>query len=301
MEKQLIFENINYFNVILIKPYDIDDLDWNDSNYTNDIIELDCYKILNVNSDNFIDNIIKELNIETFSEIKSQIICEMPNYIYEIIYIQNDDNNSQNFLINNIASLLNTNCEKIYRNAILMKTYIPSLSKSILIKDCTLNDIKYILDSRVKTNIVLYDNNLNKFNNNIVIGDIELFAKQYFTDDYKKLEIPFLLHNINIWYQLCEFCLLDNKIKCKCINNLCGKILETPIYKCIWFTMITDDYRGSLYLDEVLKIINISNKMSYPYNVKPEWLNDEKDEFNRPVIKNKYKILDFVSTELNLV
>ncbi len=61
--------------------------------------------------------------------------------------------------------------------------------------------------------------------------------------------------------------------------------------------MITDEYRGSIYLDEVKKIINISNIMNFPFNPKSEWLNNEKDEFSRKVIKNKYKILDLAYHE----
>ena len=38
--------------------------------------------------------------------------------------------------------------------------------------------------------------------------------------------------------------------------------------------------------------------MDFPFNAKKEWLDDEKDEFSRKVIKNKYKILDLAYNEL---
>lgn len=282
MENQLKFENDDNFDIILIKPINIDHLNWSDENYTDNIIELNCYEVYNINKNNFLETISNKLNLEKFKEkdnleVTTQVICELPGYIYELIYI--DELNETESEINNIGVLLNTNGKKICGNAILMKTNIPSLSKSILIKNIIKSDIKEILDSRVKTNIVVYDG---EWSDKIAIGDLNIFAKEFFDDEFKKLEIPFLLHNINIWYELCD----------GCSTKLCGNILEKPIYKCIWFTMISDEYRGSIYLDEVKKIISISNKLEFPFNVKDEWVEEETDEFTRKVIKNKYKILD---------
>jgi hypothetical protein len=288
MDSQLTFENNDNFDIILIKPKTIDLLDWYNENYTLQLIELNCYEIINTNKNNFLEIISNKLNLEKFKdkkglEVITQVISEIPNYIYELIYI--DELTEKDDVINDIASLLNTNDNKVYGNAFLMKTFIPSLSKSILIKNTSLSDIKYILDNRVKTNIVIYDG---EWSNKIIIGNLEDYAKTFFDEEFKKFETPFLLHNINIWYEQCD----------GCSTKLCGKILERPIYKCIWFTMITDEYRGSIYLDEVKKIIDISNKMDFPFNAKKEWISDEKDEYSRKVIKNKYKILDLAHYEL---
>ncbi len=284
---QLIFENDDNFSVILIKPTDIDHLDWLHENYTLQISELSCYDIINTSKNDFLEMISDKLNLEKFKdkkglEVTTQVICEIPNYIYELIYI--DELTEKDDVINNVASLLNTNGNKVYGNAILMKTNIPSLSKSILITNVTLSNIKDILDGRVKTNVVIYDG---EWSNKIVSGNLEDFANSFFDEEFKKFETPFLLHNINIWYEPCD----------GCSTKTCGKVLERPIYKCIWFTMITDEFRGSIYLDEVKKIIDISNKMEFPFNPKPEWMEDEKDQFTRQVIKNKYKILDLAHNE----
>ena len=288
MDSQLKFENNDNFDIILIKPYNIDHLDWFNENYTSNIIELECYETINANKDTFLEIISNKLNLEKFKdktniEVTTQVISEIPNYIYELVYV--NELTEKDDIINNIASLLNTNDNKVYGNAILMKTFIPSLSKSILIKNITISNIKDILDSRVKTNIVIYDG---EWSNKIVSGNIEEFAKLFFDEEFKKFETPFLLHNINIWYEICD----------GCSTKICGKLLERPIYKCFWFTMITDEYRGSIYLDEVKKIIDVSNKMNFPFNAKKEWINDEKDEFSRKVIKNKYKVLDIAHYEL---
>jgi len=166
-----------------------------------------------------------------------------------------------------------------------MKTLLPSSSDETILCNSEKINIKEILDNRVKTNAVIYDG---EWSNTIIKGNIDDFAKSFFDEEYKKFESSFLLHNINIWYEPCD----------GCSTKTCGKILERPIYKCLWFTMITDEYRGSIYLDEVKKIIDISNKMDFPFNAKKEWLDDEKDEFSRKVIKNKYKILDLAYNEL---
>lgn len=288
MDSQLKFENNDNFDIILIKPETIDHLDWFHEDYTLHLTELNCYEIINTDKNNFLDVISSKLNLEKFKnkpglEVTTQVISEFPNYIYELIYV--DELTEKDDIINNIASLLNTNGNKVYGNAILMKTYIPSLSKSILIKNITIPNIKDILDNRVKTNVVIYDG---EWSNKIVTGNLEDFANSFFDEQHKKFETPFLLHNINIWYEPCD----------GCSTKTCGKILERPIYKCIWFTMITNEHRGSIYLDEVKKIINVSNKMDFPFNAMKEWIDDEKDEFSRKVIKNKYKVLDLAHHEL---
>jgi len=284
-ENKLKFENKDEFQFILIKPCSINNLDFYSNTYTDDIIKLDVYENVKSNSDNFIDLITDKLliskhNVEKSVQVETQVISEIPNYIYELLYIQNLKDGDD--ALNEIATLLNTNDEKVYGNAILMKTYIPSLSNSIIVVDCLLENIKSILDSRINTNVVIYDC---EWSDKIIKGPLENFAEEFFDGKYFKLEIPFLMHNINIWYELCD----------GCSTSLCGSILEKPIYKCFWFTMITDVYRGNLYLSEVTKIIKLSNKLEFPFNAKKEWLEDEIDEYGRKVIKNKYKILDLVN------
>jgi len=277
-ENKLKFENKNNFQLIMIKPNSISHIDFNSTNYTNELIKLDIYENIICNSENFTEIILEKLLLKKYNQVETILVSEMPNYIYEILYVPNLSTEE----VNELGTLINTNDEKIYGNALLMKTYIPTLSNSIIIEDCIVENIKDILDSRVNTNIVIYDS---EWSNKIVVGNLENFAEEFFDDKYFKLEIPFLLHNINIWYELCD----------GCSNNLCGTLLVKPIYKCFWFTMITDEYRGNLFLDEVQKIIYLSNKIEFPYSAKKEWLEDEDDEYGRKIIKNKYKILDLAN------
>jgi hypothetical protein len=286
MEDKFKFENKNEFNIILIKPCIIDNLDWNDLKYSDNISNLDIYEDISCNSENFIDIIYEKLLISKYDnnnlEVNTQIINELPNFIYELLYIENFSENE----FNGVATLLNTNGEKIYGNAILMKTFLPSLSNSILIVDSNNKNIKDILDSRVNINIVIYEND--EWYNKKIKGNFEDFTKTFFEDRFYKCEISFLLHNINIWYEICD----------GCSKNTCGNILEKPIYKCFWFTKINDEIYGNLLLDEVKKIIKISNVLNAPFLAKPEWITDEIDEIKRKIIKNKYKILDLAYNEL---
>jgi len=140
-------------------------------------------------------------------------------------------------------------------------------------------DIKFILENRIKTKVVIYDGEWKEIE---VIGNLEDYAKEFFDDVHLKFESPFLKHNINIWYEK-----LDG------VNSyVCGKILNKPIYKCLWFTMISDEYRGRLSLNEVNTIIKLSNHLNFPYEPPSEWLVDEKDVYGRDKIKNKYRILE---------
>jgi hypothetical protein len=287
MEEKFKFENTNNFNMLLITPNIISLFDHNDLNYLENIINLNVYENIIFNSENFIDLLSEKLEISKYNkelELTTQVILEIPNYIYEIIYIKELKDTDDK--INEIGNLLNTNGENIYGNLLLMKTYIPSLSDSILIKDTIKEDIQTILNARAYINIVIYDNEwTNKF---VKSNNLEEFANIFFEDKYYKCEMPFLLHNINIWYELCD----------GCSKTLCGKLLERPIYKCIWFTKINEDYKGNLSLNEVNKIIKLSNILEFPFNPTEDMLKDEFDSYKRKIIKNKYKILDKVYNDI---
>lgn len=282
---KLQFENNTPFNFLLIKPIEINTLDWSSENYTQQLIDLPIYELINSNSDNFLYDVNNVLSIETYNNIEliTQIICEEPNYIYELLYLLPYDKKTINANINNVANLINTNDDIIYGNAILLKTLIPINNISMLVSEIIIHDVKHILDNRVKTKIVIYDSETWK--EDICIGNLENYANNFFDDNnYKKLEIAFLMYNINIWYDVIEN--ITN-------NNICGSIINKPIYKCLWFTMISDEYRGSITLEEVQKIIKVSNHLKFPYMTKDEWISEEIDNIGRKVIKNKYRVLEY--------
>jgi hypothetical protein len=279
------FENTTEFDIVLINPEKIEHLNWMSSDYTKQIIDLPIYKIISSNSDNFFYNIRELLNIENIEnkpfEVINEIIAEEPYYVYELLYIKKLENNDEEYF-NGVASLLNTTTDKkIYGPALLLKTHLKPLSNNMIFVNNTLNDIKLILDNRLNTTIVIYDDGWKEIK---VVGDITTWADNFFDGIYVKKEIPFLLHNINIWYEVLEG--TKNNIK------ICGNLVNKPIYKCLIFTMKNEEFRGNIYLSEVEKIIQISLHLDDPYHPKEEWITEEKDEFGRNIIKNKYRVLD---------
>lgn len=287
---KLNFTTNNNFDILLIKHCNIETIEWKNSNYLNDLLNLDIYKIITTNSNNFLNDLAENLNVNEYNEFRNlqiytQIIAEFPEYIYELMYFVcfNKQNKiiKDDTLINGVGTLLNLTEEKIQYNCILLKSFVPINKKNIETVNVEKNDIKLILENRVDTTIVIYD--IDEWKEIKVCGNLEDFAKHFFDNTFKKLEIPFLMHNINIWYD-------DLKITNN--NNICGSLIKNPIYKCIWFTMLTNEYRGSITLDEVNKIIKVSNKLDSPYQPKNEWIEDEFDENKKQIIKNKYRVLE---------
>lgn len=281
-------ENNENFEVLVIKPGSIQSVSWMDPNYSYKLIELDLFKSVTTNEDNFLEVIATNLDVDKYKVkdlyVKNEIIGEEPYYVYEMIYIDleketqyhTDDN------LNELASLININGDKIYSNVIIFKNHLPSLTDSMNLSTTTKDDIARILHKRVHTTIVICDEG--KWVENECIGDLGKFAEIFFDDEkYEKLEIPFLMHNINIWYTTA----IDGDKK------LCGTLVNYPVDKCIWFTMKSDDYRGNLTLDEVNKIIYLSKILSS--FMTPSEYNEEKiDSIDRKIINNKYKVLDLL-------
>lgn len=281
-------ENNENFEVLVINPGSIQSVSWMDPNYGNKLIELDLFKSVTTNEDNFLGVIATNLDVDKYKVkdlyVKNEIIGEEPYYVYEMIYIDleketqyHTDNN-----LNEMASLLNINGDKIYSNAIIFKNYLPALTDSMNLSTITKDDIARILHKRVHTTIVICDEG--KWVEDECVGDLGNFAEIFFDEEkYEKLEIPFLMHNINIWYTTA----IDGDKK------LCGTLVNYPVDKCIWFTMKTDEYRGNLTLDEVNKIIYLSKILSS--FMTPSEYNEEKiDSIGRKIIFNKYKVLDLL-------
>ncbi len=70
------------------------------------------------------------------------------------------------------------------------------------------------------------------------------------------------------------------------------------INKCIVFTLINDNVRGNLSMDEFNKIKFLSEKLEN-YKIPEELNNDDKDEIGRLIIKNKYRILEYMFNKYN--
>mgnify|MGYP006119083737 CR=1 FL=1 len=118
----------------------------------------------------------------------------------------------------------------------------------------------------------------------ITCNNIEDYKEYFFEEDkykVKKKELAFLLYNINILYTTFEYA----------EENVCGKLLEGRIDKCIWYTMATTDYKGNLSLEEVQKIIKLSNVLD-TYILNDEETKEEDDHLGRKILKTKYRNLE---------
>jgi hypothetical protein len=284
-EYKVKMENNNFFDCLIIKSSKINHLNWADPNYTSNLMKENIFEIIKTNNDNFVEFLSVNLNVNNYSTqnliVKTEIISEEPNNVYELMYVdlENEKEYNKEENLNEMASLVNTNGEKIYSNAILFKNYIPSLTDSMYLCDISKKDLENILYNRVHTKIVCYNE---KWKEEIIKGDLNIFANDFFDDEYKKIEIPFLMHNINIWYmEGYEY------------ERPCGNLINKNIEKCIWFTMKNEEYRGNLTLDEVKKIICLSEKLS-DYKTPEELLEEKNDSLGRKIINNKYKVLDYM-------
>jgi hypothetical protein len=214
--------------------------------------------------------------------VKTSIVAEEYSYVYQLMYIDMEKNAEYMIKenLNEMASLINTNGDKIYSNAILFKNYLPSLSDSMSLVSITKKDVGDFLHNRVYTRIVTWDDS---WDEKVVMGDLNIFAHDFFDDNnIIKIEFPFLMHNINIWYTTFSYG-----------RDVCGKLLNKKIDKCIWFTMKSDEIRGSINYDEVKKIIYLSEKLDN--YITPGDMTEEKfDSMGRKIIYNKYKVLDYM-------
>jgi hypothetical protein len=289
-------DNKKDIECLLIKKGSVDHISYGDLDYLSQLLKLDLFETIIINKDNFIEEITTKLDIKNYNHsnihVLNEVVSEEPNYVYELMYVAPFDKNydkekfhtEENY--NGMATLININGDKVYSNAILFKNYVPSLSNSMYLKDITKNDLFNILHDRVFTKVVVYNGmNDNLWKEQTVIGDMASFAKEFFEEEtYYKLEIPFLMHNINIWYNVCKY---NGKY------DLCGKIIDKQVENCIWFTMKNDEYRGNITLDEVNKIIHLS-KLLDTYQTPDQFYEEKFDNIGRKIIYNKYKVLDYM-------
>lgn len=288
--EKVTMEQNETFECLIIKPGPINNLVWSDPNYTKKLVQLNLFDVVIVNQDNFFEVLATKLDVNKFSDvknmsIKNEIVGEEPYYLYELLYVdlEQETQYHKDENLNELASLINTNGDKIYSNAILFRNYLPSLSDSMTLTSVSKLDLERVLYERVHTKVVLWDDNWREDN---IVGDLNDYASIFFDgENFDRIEIPFLMHNINIWYQIDSTNLIGQKV--------CGDIIKKPIEKCIWFTMKSDDYRGNLTLDEVNKIIYLSQILT-SYQTPSDLIEEKNDHLGRKIVYNKYKVLDYM-------
>ena len=277
------FENEGDFSLFVIEPNHIADRDWMSPSYLPDLVNDTFCSIHKTNPKKFIESVgtLLKVNDYEYPDVRTTVIHEEPGYMYEIMYINTTPKYHKVENENEFALLLQNNGnEKIYGSMILLKSHLPiDNMNSATLCEITRDDVIMMLFDRANTKVVLYDE---EFREERVLGPMELYADMFLqTDNIQKIEFPFLKYNLNIWY------VEDKDYGDDAIKNL----LDVKIERCIIFTLINDDYRGNLTLEEFNKILYLAGKLDN-YSLQPKYNDEEKDELGRNIIKNKYRILE---------
>jgi hypothetical protein len=275
------------FHILLIEPGKISHLDWNSPDYIQTLVNMPFVKTFNVEPSKFFEKVYELLQIKADDDHKhlmTECISEEPNYMYEIIF-RDTLNKKTNLVYNELATMLHMEHELINGNCIVIKSYIPTLSNDMKFVDMTSSELHKVLRRRGFTTVVAWEDS---WREDEFYGDLETYANKLFEGEkYSKIEIAFLKYNINIWYLKSEYGTKD----------VCGTFINVPIEKCFIFTMITDTIRGCITKDEVNKILELSKILTPPFKPDNKWFEEEKDQYGRKIIKNKYRILDNVYNE----
>jgi|TARA_B100000524_G_scaffold336376_1_gene226242 hypothetical protein len=292
LESDYKFENKEEFEILVISPNNIESYDYNNPGYVTKLVNENFNKIIKVNPENFMEKIAINFNIDSFDpedrNIVTQVFYDKPEYFYEILFL--DVRTKENKVPKNenqFASMINTQGEKIYGNAIIMKTFIPNDNdKSMVFSNMTQTDLFDIIDSRANTKVIVYEDG--EYREEVVRGDMDVFCKNLFEEEFfKKKEILFLYHNLNIWYSPSEYG-----------TEISEKLVSGKVECAVFFSMICEEYRGNITLDEVKKIVELSKSLEN-FGLQKRWIEEEKDDLDRKIIKNKYKVLEYAWREHN--
>ena len=275
------FNKDKNFQITVIKPNSIKQFDFNDNLYLEKIFALDIFENIYVNNQNFNEILAEQLCVNKFKikDCSTDCIFEDNEFIIEMIYPDMPDEFKSKDNFNELASLFNMDEKQIFGNVIFMKTSVPSEGVSMDAIDCNIKDLYQILFYRVNKKIVVYDFESESFHEEL-INDIDYFRKTFFDNKISKhTELPFLLHNINIEYKEFEY------------GEKLGKLLDKPVDKAFFYSRTENDYLVNLTKEEVVKIVKLSNFLD-DFKPKEEYTNNEMDEHQRIIIKNRFRILN---------
>lgn len=279
------FENIDEIELLVIDPSFIYQLDHNEPGYLNEILKSVNIQKVSVNPNDFLTKVGELLENEKYAsddtQIKKEVIHDEPNFLYEIMYLDIDDKEKITKEIHNgLGTLLNTEENHIFGKVILIKSNIPENNMNTMsFSKVDSSDIYNILNSRVNTKVVIYEDG--EFREEVMNGQIDVYSKRIFNENfYLHKELPFLLHNLNIHYTHDDYG-----------EEFIPNLVKGKVDLAVFYTMTSDELRGNLTLVELKKIITLSNKLD-TFVPDKEILKEEKDDMGRDIIKNKYRILE---------
>ena len=292
------------FKCLLIKPCSISHLSYLDPDYIKNI--LNFAEEIEINNDDFQNSISKFLEFDKFNnkviDIKNNIFEEFKNNIFEIMFVtgfhdkDTDENNinkeheaicdNDYDKINELAMLINSSSDDqvIKGSVLILKEHISSFTNNVSFEDLLKSDLEMLLINRKNNLVVIWDDMSMKWREDRING-FNNYIKEFFDDETPEVKhIEFLMHNIHIYYTYSTY---GNKY-------ICGRLLnDIPIDKCLFVTNKSSEYLGNITLDEVTKMIKISEKLD-KYTVPGEFLEDDITINNRTIKNTKYKILDKV-------
>ena len=292
-------ENDNNFDIILIKPNKIDNIDHNNLYYINQILSLPIFEILNVEIKKLGDTISKYLNVNLNEkyDIVTESFWEEKSAIYDIIYQDYSHKKKENNEIieglpdvNQFANLLFD--KNIHGNVLLFKSRNPIENYSMIPESMKLEDLSNCLDCRVNVKgvkICEYTNNITELK--FVSSKIKDIVEDYFELDKPIfLEVPFYKHNLNIYYTK------GKNNKSLDLTNLLGTKVDR-IFFCSKHSKEMYTHLSKEEVDWIIYIIQNKKPEKHPkveftgYFCNEEELKDELDNLNRNIIKNKYRVL----------
>jgi hypothetical protein len=280
------------FEILVIKPNNISNLDFNNVNYITDILNNKCFESIKTNSEDIANIFASKLNPNNIENtIAVTNICyETYDKLYEICFLDIPEEEKNNDNYNNIASILDISKDTIFGNAILLKTNLPIDNNGMKLISSYKKDIRNILDARINHLGVFIDTNGDFLQ--MSFRDINKKLKELFNDleDLKRFEIAFLKHNFTMYYIKNEF---DTP------NSYVSDIAEQKIYGDVFITsMLTKDTFTNISIKEVKQILAISKLNSENWKPDPKNDEEERDHLERRIIKSKFRILNNKYNEL---
>ena len=287
LDSNIIISGNSDFNALVIKPNNIDNLNWRDGNYLNYIMNMSIFENKKIEHEKFTYHIglIFECDKKKNININTLIIDETPNYLYEILFPLHfktdelDDNQK-----NGLGKLIHPENINIYGNILLLKTHLPIENYESTLVESNKEDLYNLLNRRSQHKTVIYEDN--EWDERKWTGEFDKWISDFFDGDkYEHIELAFLKHNLNIYY-------------IKSTNGISlGNLIKNKIERCVFTTKKTDEYWGDISLNEVKKIIDIA-KITDNFNVDPDIDKEEKDDIGRKILKNKYRILNLMWKKL---
>lgn len=285
-DKKFTFFNDKPFYVLLVDngDFELNKYDWNNPNYIQNLISQPFISTHQVTSDTFFPFLKEKLKLKEDNLVVTQTIGEAPGYNYELLYIDSSYK-STGFPINHFATLLNSNGEAVTGSVVVIKNYVSTLDNNVHFEDMTSNELYKLLHDRGFNKVLSWNDESEKWTVEEVYGPMDKFAEQFFEGEkYQSSEIAFLKHNLNILYLKSQYGQ----------ENIMGSLLNCKVEKILVYTMLTNELRGNLTIDELQKIIKLSLVLTPPFKPENKWFEEEKDEHGRTIIKNRFRILDTV-------